>query len=81
VQGYKGGSHSKRENLKSHLDLLRVPAENTALIGDALDDYEVSTALGVTPVLVTTGMYAAERLVATGARVEHSLLGALNGLL
>ncbi|WP_392342100.1 HAD hydrolase-like protein (plasmid) [Phaeobacter sp. BS23] len=81
VQGFKGGSNSKRDNLRTHLDHLGVAAENTALIGDALDDFEVSTALGVLPVLVATGMYSEERLIETGARVEQSLLGALKGLL
>lgn len=80
IQGFGDGSHSKQEHLRTHLNDLGIAAENTALIGDALDDFEASTALGVLPVLVTTGIFSEERLLETGARVEHSMLGALKGL-
>lgn len=64
---------SKYESLLEHLKGLDQSPETVALIGDSLDDFEVSTAAGVEPILVATGMYSAERLSATGAPVAHSI--------
>lgn len=81
VDGDKEASaHSKLENLRQHLGDLGINPAQVAMIGDALDDYRVSTALGVRPVLVETGMYSRYRLEKTGAPVAKNLIEALQHL-
>ena len=69
--------HSKVENLRNHLEALMLEPETVAMIGDALDDYEVSAQTGIQPILVDTGMYSTERLEQTGAPVARSLTEAV----
>lgn len=81
VDGDKDGSaHSKLENLRQHLGDLAIDPAQAAMIGDALDDYEVSAALGVQPILVETGMYSRKRLEKTGAPVARNLVEAIRHL-
>lgn len=73
-------SHSKLINLRMHIDALGGDPARIALIGDALDDFEVASAVGARPIMVETGMYSRRRLRETGASVASSLLEAIGCL-
>lgn len=67
----------KIDALKAHIDGLNVDPAHVCVIGDSIDDYDAAKGLGASAVLVSTGMYAHDRLVATGAPVATSLTGAV----
>lgn len=73
-------SHSKLINLRKHIDELGCAPSRIALIGDALDDFEVASAVGARPIMVETGMYSRRRLGKTGAPVASTLLEAISHL-
>ncbi|KZL21573.1 Phosphoglycolate phosphatase [Pseudovibrio axinellae] len=69
--------HFKIDALQTHCDALGVEPANVCLIGDSIDDFDAANGLGAFSVLVSTGMYAHERLAATGAPVATNLVGAV----
>jgi phosphoglycolate phosphatase len=56
-------------------------ADEIIMLGDTEHDYEVSTMLGCTCILISQGHHDATRLVATGARVQKNLEGVFNFLI
>lgn len=69
--------HFKIDALKAHIDELGVDPASVCVIGDSIDDFDAAKGLGASAVLVSTGMYAHDRLVATGAPVATNLTGAV----
>lgn len=69
--------HFKIDALKAHFDELGVEPASVCVIGDSIDDFDAAKGLGASAVLVSTGMYAHDRLVVTGAPVATSLTGAV----
>ncbi|MFS8182643.1 HAD family hydrolase [Pseudovibrio denitrificans] len=69
--------HFKIDALRAHIDKLGVDPSSVCVIGDSIDDFDAAKGLGASAVLVSTGMYAHNRLIATGAPVATNLTGAV----
>ncbi|WP_016699522.1 HAD family hydrolase [Actinoalloteichus spitiensis] len=67
------GGGSKAEHLDRHLRELDLSPSEVVLVGDVLDDAAAAGQVGTGCVLVTTGMTAPHRLLATGYPVANSL--------
>jgi len=81
IDGQTGdGGASKLDALQRHLSALALDPAEVAMIGDTLDDFAASAAIGVRPILVSTGLTDPGRLNATGAIVVSSLLDAIGCL-
>ena len=74
------GQEKKVESLRRHVDALGCVPGRVALVGDTVDDFLAADALGIRAVLVTTGMNARQRLLATGAPVTDTLLAAAQAI-
>ncbi len=71
------GKHFKIDALRAHIDELGVDPAHVCVIGDSIDDFDAAKGLGASAILVSTGMYAHHRLVASGAPVATNLTGAV----
>lgn len=74
------GQDKKVDSLRRHVDALGCEAGRVALVGDTVDDFHAADALGMRAILVTTGMNARHRLVATGAPVADTLFDAAQAI-
>ena len=71
------GGGSKTPHLRTHLEALKVPADDCVLIGDSVDDAEAAAAVGARIVLYAGGITESSRLRATGLPVATTLVEAV----
>lgn len=82
VQGFAGTGHpTKTESLVAHCAEIGIAMNSAWLVGDTVDDFNAASALGIRPVLVTTGMQSRQHLLDTGAPVVGSLAEAAQFIL
>ncbi len=66
-------SEGKTQRARALLHRLGVSPANTLAVGDMVHDFEMAQSLGAHCVLIPNGQQSAEKLCATGARMESDL--------